>query len=78
MSESAIKYSRKSHRYMYNIFQKNVIRFNIVCENGTYGNNCVNNCIGNCLDDSPCNRQTGHCEGGCKPGYTDALCKQRM
>ena len=45
--------------------------------NGTYGNNCVHNCSGNCLDDSPCNRQTGQCDMGCKPGYTNALCNER-
>ena len=54
------------------------ILFHVVCENETYGENCVHNCSGNCLNDSPCNRQTGHCEGGCKPGYTKALCNKRM
>lgn len=48
------------------------------CDNGTYGNYCVNNCSGNCLNDSNCNRQTGQCEMDCKPGYTNALCNERM
>ena len=45
--------------------------------NGTYGKNCVHNCSGNCLNDSPCNTQTGHCDMGCKPGYTNVLCNER-
>ena len=48
-----------------------------VCEDWTFGNDCINNCSGNCLDDSPCNKQTGYCEGGCKPGYTNAVCNKR-
>ena len=52
--------------------------FNVVeCRNWTYGNNCVHNCSGNCLNDSTCNKQTGHCDRGCKPGYTNALCNKR-
>lgn len=49
----------------------------LVCEDGTYGYDCNNNCSGNCLGDSPCNKQTGHCKGGCRPGYTTALCNKR-
>lgn len=43
----------------------------IVCIDGTFGFDCVNNCSGYCLNDSPCNKQTGHCDFGCYPGYTD-------
>ena len=50
----------------------------VECEDGTYGNNCVHNCSGYCLNDSPCNKQTGHCDMGCKLGYTNALCGERM
>ena len=50
--------------------------FYLVCEDGTYGSNCVQNCSGNCLNDSLCNKETGHCEAGCNPGYTNALCNQ--
>nr|XP_022311266.1 protein draper-like [Crassostrea virginica] len=46
------------------------------CEDGTYGQNCVYICSDNCLNGSPCNRQTGHCDTGCKPGYTNALCNE--
>lgn len=44
------------------------------CDNGTYGYNCANNCSGHCLNKTPCNKQTGHCDRGCKPGYTDDNC----
>ena len=50
---------------------------NVACKDGTYGNNCVHNCSGNCLNDSPCNKQTGHCDTGCKPGFTNTLCIKR-
>ena len=50
----------------------------LVCEDGTYGKNCVHNCSGNCLNDYPCNKQSGHCDGGCKPGYNNLLCNERM
>ena len=26
--------------------------------------------------DSACNKQTGHCDGRCKPGYTNAFCSK--
>ena len=50
--------------------------FYLVCDNSTYGSNCVHNCSRNCLNDSPCNKETGHCEAGCNPGYTNKLCNQ--
>lgn len=46
------------------------------CDDGTYGYHCVNNCSGNCLNDSSCNKQTGHCKRGCKPGYEDGDCSK--
>ena len=49
----------------------------VVCKDGTYGNSCVYNCSGNCLNDFPCNRQTGQCDMGCKPGYINAFCNER-
>lgn len=48
----------------------------IECNYGTYGYNCVNNCSGHCLNYSPCNKQTGHCDDECKPGYTDTNCSK--
>ena len=50
--------------------------FCIVCDNSTYGSNCVHNCSRNCLNNSPCNKETGYCKAGCNPGYTNALCNQ--
>lgn len=47
-----------------------------VCDNGTYGYNCTNTCSGHCLNDSLCNKQTGQCDGGCKPGYTNNHCSE--
>lgn len=46
------------------------------CDNKTYGYGCVHNCSGHCLNDSPCNKQTGHCDGGCNPGYTNTDCSK--
>lgn len=44
------------------------------CVDGTFGFNCVNNCSGYCSNDSLCNKQTGHCDRGCKPGYSNSDC----
>lgn len=38
----------------------------------------MNNCCGNCLNNSPCNKQTGHCDKGCKPGYTNVFCSESI
>lgn len=46
------------------------------CDDGTYGYDCLNNCSGHCLNDTHCNKQTGHCDGGCKPGYTNDDCNK--
>lgn len=46
------------------------------CTDGNYGLNCVNNCSDHCLNDLPCNKQTGHCNGGCNPGYTNGDCSK--
>lgn len=46
------------------------------CDDGAYGYNCVNNCSGHCLQNSPCNKQTGHCDKGCNPGYTHSDCNK--
>ena len=47
-----------------------------MCSDGAYGYGCVHNCSGHCVDDSPCNKETGHCDRGCKAGYTNALCSK--
>lgn len=46
----------------------------IECIDGTYGYNCTNNCSGHCMNGSPCNKTTGYCDKGCKPGYINADC----
>lgn len=46
----------------------------VECNDVTYGYNCVNNCSGHCLNNYPCNKQTGHCDGGCDPGYKNDDC----
>lgn len=48
----------------------------IECNEGTFGYDCVNNCSDHCLNNSPCNKQTGHCDGGCNPGYTNRDCTE--
>ena len=52
--------------------------FAVECEDGSYGYNCVDKCSSNCLHDFPCNKTNGHCEQGCKPGYSKPLCDKRM
>uniref|UniRef100_K1RI85 Multiple epidermal growth factor-like domains 10 n=1 Tax=Magallana gigas TaxID=29159 RepID=K1RI85_MAGGI len=46
------------------------------CNDGTYGYSCTNICSGHCLNDSPCNKRSGHCDGGCNPGYTNIDCNK--
>lgn len=46
------------------------------CYDGTYGYDCTNNCSGHCLNKSPCNKQTGQCDRGCEPGYTNVFCSE--
>lgn len=46
------------------------------CDDGTFGNDCVHQCSDHCLSDSPCNKQSGQCVGGCEPGYTSSDCSQ--
>ena len=46
------------------------------CPSGFYGTDCVYKCSKNCNKTSRCNRFTGECEGGCKPGWIGAMCYQ--
>lgn len=46
----------------------------IECNYGTYGYSCANSYSGDCSIHSPCNKQTGNCDDGCKPEYTDTYC----
>lgn len=43
---------------------------------GYYGKNCENRCSVNCYVTRGCDRVTGRCKRGCKPGWTTATCKQ--
>lgn len=47
------------------------------CQPGYYGNNCTYICSRNCLHDYICDRFTGHCKSGCKPGWAGDRCNQR-
>lgn len=55
-----------------------LVKIVIECSDGTYGYNCENNCSGHCMNNTLCNKQTGHCDGGCNPGYTNAACSKSM
>lgn len=46
------------------------------CNDGTFGYDCKNNCSGHCSNNNPCIKQTGHCNGGCKSGYTNVFCDE--
>lgn len=46
------------------------------CPPGTFGGVCEHNCTGHCLHDVTCNRTTGSCDQGCKPGYIGKLCEK--
>lgn len=46
------------------------------CDIGTFGYDCMNNCSGHCLNNSSCNKETGHCDGGCNLGYTNGDCNK--
>lgn len=48
----------------------------VECVDGTYGYNCDKNCSSHCLNNFPCNKQTGHCNEGCNPGYTNDNCSK--
>ena len=47
----------------------------IVCENGTYGQECNTTC-GQCGGEEHCHHENGTCLNGCKPGYIGNLCKR--
>lgn len=46
------------------------------CQSGYYGRNCRHRCSENCIVTSQCDRFTGQCDGGCKPGWTENTCNQ--
>lgn len=50
--------------------------FTLECPAGYYGNDCRYHCSLNCDVTSICDKSSGQCEGGCKPGWTGATCDQ--
>lgn len=46
----------------------------VECHAGFYGKDCMNQCSVNCNVTSLCNKFTGKCDGGCKPGWTGPAC----
>lgn len=50
----------------------------IKCGDSIYGYHCDKSCSGLCLSDSPCNKQTGHCDVACNPGYANDECRKSL
>lgn len=46
------------------------------CMIGYYGNNCSNKCSTTCNVAERCDKISGRCDGGCKPGWTGNTCDQ--
>nr|XP_034322514.1 multiple epidermal growth factor-like domains protein 10 [Crassostrea gigas] len=46
------------------------------CPSGLYGKNCNQQCSSNCFVTNNCNRFTGQCDKGCKPGWIGSTCDQ--
>lgn len=44
---------------------------------GYYGKNCSNQCSAFCNVTGRCDKITGYCDGGCKPGWTGKSCDQK-
>lgn len=43
-----------------------------------YGSGCLKNCSEHCLHADKCNKATGICDAGCKPGYKGELCDKGL
>lgn len=48
----------------------------VVCVSGNYGKNCSDQCSLNCDVIRNCDRVTGECDKGCKPGWIGNTCDQ--
>ena len=57
------------------VWKKYVYLSLLECSDGQYGYNCVENCSLTCRDSGKCDKITGHCEGGCRAGWTGDMCE---
>lgn len=48
----------------------------VACQSGYFGYNCSYQCSPNCKVTNNCDRFTGQCDRGCKPGWTGVTCDQ--
>lgn len=48
----------------------------VECPGGFFGTNCSKQCGLNCDETNPCDRFTGRCDGGCKPGWKGLYCNE--
>lgn len=48
------------------------------CSAGFYGKNCSEECSSNCNVAKECDKITGACNGGCKPGWIGIICNDSM
>ena len=50
--------------------------FILECKDRFYGytSDCAGNC-GHCKDNGICNKETGHCTGGCESNFLGPLCQ---
>lgn len=46
------------------------------CPAGYFGANCSKQCSVNCDETNPCDKFTGRCDGGCKPGWRGLYCNE--
>lgn len=46
----------------------------IDCTDGFYDSNCNSTC-GQCLHGEPCDKQTGHCNQGCRHKFKPPFCR---
>lgn len=59
------------------IYKMCINSFTLGCPSGYYGKNCsYHQCSKNCKVVNDCDRFTGQCDGGCKPGWTGITCDQ--
>ena len=45
------------------------------CPAAVFGKDCVENCSMTCGDPGVCDKETGHCNGSCLPGWKGDMCQ---